>query len=297
MPKRLRTPLLDIGKGEEWRISTPRILSNASIPISIGSSLWIALRSDRGLVEFLPDSNSFGPDIEYPEEFKNQHLYAKTISCKYKAESIIVIIPIGHFGVVFDTKTRQFSDVFRWESKEESESGGWLSCIAIGDYLHIDTVGVSGKGYDIGDYIIYSMIDKTTRKIEVGVTGKPLISTIIKSSDFNQSNKILISGFARKGSPRHIPVEIVSIIIQFYHHKKLFKFGGRRRRPEQFIDSFYIGTLNKGDPAEPIEWKLTPQYTLPHPMKGFGCIHHEHFIVIFGGRIQDSQCCNKRYDS
>ena len=109
-------------------MSTPRILYNASIPISIGSSLWITQGPARSMVEFLPDSNSFGPDIEYPEEFKNQHMYAGTLSCKYKDDSIIVVLlgPSDYFGVVFDTKTRQFSDVFRWESKEQSESGGWL---------------------------------------------------------------------------------------------------------------------------------------------------------------------------
>ena len=192
---------------------------------------------------------------------------------------------------MFDTKKRQFSDVFRWESKEESQSGSWLSCIAIGDYLHINTV--SWNRHDIGDYVIYSMNDDTTRKIKVGVKEKPKMSTIIKSSDFNcnQSNKMLISGFARSGSPCHIPVVIVGIILTFYHHKKLFKFGGRQQG--QFLDSFYIGTLNKGDPAEPIEWKLTPQYTMPHQMYGFGYIHYKSYILTFGGRIQDSK--GKRY--
>ena len=74
-------------------------------------------------------------------------------------------------------------------------------------------------------------------------------------------------------------VDIVSKFCQF----ELFKFGGYDSSVFKRADSFYIGTLQDGDPAKPIEWVLAPQYTLKQPMNAFGYIQHGPFIVTFGG--------------
>lgn len=151
MPKRLWTQLLGTGNKEEWQENAriPRILHQAGIPVNIGSSLWIAQGPSYSLVEFLPDSNTFAPDVEYPNELKNIQLSlldsnSGTISCKYQRYSIVIIFVCrsDHFGVVFDTETREFGKVFRWETKKEP--GGWLSCITIGNYLHIETFTTNG---------------------------------------------------------------------------------------------------------------------------------------------------------
>ena len=75
-------------------------------------------------------------------------------------------------------------------------------------------------------------------------------------------------------------VDIVSKFCEF----ELFKFGGYDLNGFERFDSFYIGTLQDGDPAKPIEWKLVPQYTLKDPMADFGYIQYGPFIVTFGGR-------------
>ena len=66
-------------------------------------------------------------------------------------------------------------------------------------------------------------------------------------------------------------VIVVGIITKLYHQKKLFKLGGCKEI--NYVDSFFIGTLKNGDPAEAIELEFAPEYTLPNPMYGFGCIH------------------------
>ena len=152
MPKRLRTQLLGMGQGEEWRLSTPgNFESTATIPISIGSSLWIACAHgpSYGMIELLPDSNSFAPVIEFPDEFIDTSPWL--LSCKYKDECIIVISihPKDRIGAVFNTKTRGFKEVFTCLVKGRSQSAWCLSCIAIGNHLHI----VHGGQY--GDYSIY----------------------------------------------------------------------------------------------------------------------------------------------
>lgn len=106
---------------------------------------------------------------------------------------------------------------------------------------------------------------------------------MIKPNDsYRSSNKTVISGFSRKHSESHIPLVILNLI-----HKlctfELFKMGGFRD------DSFYIGALKHKNAAEPVHWTLAPEYKFKHCIRGFVCIHHGSFIVIFGGSN-----CNQR---
>ena len=257
--------------------------NRATIPLSIESSLFIAYTHGKshGMIEYLPDSSTFSPVVAFPEEFIYTPWGLK--SCKYKVDCIIVISPRDHTGTVFDTKTREFKEVFKWQVKDRLQLTMCSSCFAIGNYLHVD------YGEWNGDYSIYSIPDKTTRFVEVGVEQKQSIpAVIIKSNVLNQaSSRILISGFARTRCPKSIPVVIVGVILKF-HQFELFKFGGHGKR-DKYVDSFYIGTMKNGDPSEPIEWRLAPQYRLKHPMAGFGCIQYRSLIITFGGYIQDSK--------
>ena len=86
---------------------------------------------------------------------------------------------------------------------------------------------------------------------------------------------------------------IVGVILKFYPFE-LFKFGGTGKRGK-LIDSFYIGTLKNGDPSEPIEWQLAPEYRLKQKMCRFGWIQCGHFIVTFGGSLDSDRYTDKIY--
>ena len=271
-----------------------------STPIAIGSSVWIAQTITGGMIEFLPDFNNFAPDIPYPEEFKKyetKYGNRSIISCKYKDDCIVIINPREHCGIIFDTKTREFSAKFLFRS------GNWSSCVVIGDYLHID----HGSWYH--DYSIVPLAGKTQSTIEFDLGRKDYKQrchkqAIIKFDDRCQSSvwsKTLIAGFARNRSAQNLPIVIVGLISKFCENN-LYRFGGVRNlldpidwRLEQveYLDSFYIGTLKNGNPREPIDWQLAPQYRLPHPMREFGYIHYGHFIVTFGGKIPDRRPSSK----
>ena len=220
MPKRLRTPLLGTGKGEKWRMSARPTIGPRSVPaskfiyehappITIGSSVWIAQTVAGGMIEFLPDFNNFAPDIPYPEEFKKyetKYGNRSIISCKYKDDCVVIINPREHCGIIFDTKTREFSAKFLFRA------GNWSSCIVIGDYLHIN------HGSWHLDYSIVSLTDKTQSTFEVGLGRKEYKQAIIKFDDRCQSSvwsKTLIAGFARDRSAQNLPIVIVGLISKF----------------------------------------------------------------------------------
>ena len=54
------------------------------------------------------------------------------------------------------------------------------------------------------------------------------------------------------------------------------------------MDSFYVGTLRNENEAEPIDWRLVPEWKMRHLMYGFGYIQYESFILTFGGCTQNS---------
>ena len=193
---------------------------------------------------------------------------------------MIIINPFERRGIVFDTETREFSDIFMFGAHRQSGFGS--SCIMIGDFLHIL------HGVQNSDYIIRSMTDETARKFEVEPEQNLYDAAVIKSNGcYQSSSNMLISGFIRHQSPRHVPSVLVDIVSEFCIFE-LFKFGGWNANEQRDSDSFYIGTLRNGNPAEPVEWKLAPQFALNYPMVAFGFIHHGPFIVTFGGATQDS---------
>ena len=137
------------------------------------------------------------------------------------------------------------------------------------------------------DYTICSMIDKSSQYFR-GLRVVPSLegSHVIKLDEcYQSSNKMLISGFIRMQTGNHCPALIVDLISNFPIFE-VFKFGGYNMNERKNVDSFYIGTLNDGDPTQPIEWKLAPQYTMKHRMMlKFGYIQQGPFIVRFGGTI------------
>ena len=268
-----------IPKTGSRRLQRSKRIYEHAIPINIGSSHWIAQTIAGGMIEFLPEFNNFAPDIPYPEEFKkyetrggNMHI----ISCKYKADCVVIINPREHCGIIFDTKTREFSNKFL------TQIGLWSLCVVIGDYLHIKRSNA---------YSILSITDKTQRDFAIGKERQVCQQAVITFDDRHQSsNKTLIAGFARNCGTGHIPVVIVGLISKFTKFE-FVKFGGQyvdsigKTYDMDYVDSFYIGTLKNGNPAEPIDWQLAPQYTLKHPMHGFGYIYYGPYIVTFGGKI------------
>ena len=199
------------------------------------------------------------------------------MTCKYKDDSIVVIDGRRSCGIVFNTKTREFSDIFSFQG----EFGHYSSCVTVGDYVHV----FHGNG--TGEYTVYSLTDKSSQIFKDDYTAEPRNSLydvpVIKTTDCYQStNKWLISGFTRNQNGGHIPSVIVDLISKFYNFE-LFKFGGLDLHDGQCVDSFYIGSLNDGDPSKPIQWTLAPEFRLKHPLRAFGYIQYGNFIVTFGG--------------
>ena len=269
-----------IPKTGSRRLRRSKTIFEHAIPISIGSSHWIAQTIAGGMVEFLPDFNNFAPDIPYPEEFKKyetRYGNRNIISCKYKGDCIVIINAREHCGIVFDTRTREFSEKFIIRVER------WSLCVVIGNYLHIKRSN---------DYTILSLTDKTQRNFGIGVERQVCEQAVITFDDLHQSsNKTLVAGFARNCGTSDIPVVIIGLISKFTKFE-FVKFGGQYvdslgkfPNQDEYVDSFYIGTLKNGNPAELIDWQLAPQYTLKHPMYGFGYIHYGPYIVTFGGKI------------
>ena len=274
--------------------------------IRVKSSIWFAQRSTEsdGMVEYRPESDTTAKIIDYPATFKKvKTRWTRIVSCKYKDDLIVIINWYHRCGFVFDTKTREFRrNHFAFWSK----AGIPTSCVAIGDYIHI----TSFTGMEINevnsDYTICSMIDKSSKYFR-GLRVVPSLegSHVIKLDEcYQSSNKILISGFIRiqsgdhirNQSGDHIQSDIVRLISNFAIFE-VFKFGGCNMNERKHVDSFYIGTLKDGDPTQPIEWKLAPQYTMKHRMVEFGYIQHGPVIVTFGGTIVNPDNTRTAIDS
>ena len=175
-----------------------------------------------------------------------------------------------------------FSEV---KTKNVISRNHWdASFVCIGDYIHI----MNGLDNADGEYHIHSVSNGTLDTFEEPrhfTTGKV---PIIKSSDsYKSSNKMLISGFARKQTERDIPSVIADLVTKFSIFE-LFQFGGLicEDRKVRASDRFYVGSLeNDGiaNGAERIQWKLAFEYELKYPMSDFGYIQYGPFIVTFGG--------------
>ena len=259
------------------------------IPISIGSSIWIA--KNKGwhpeMVEYHPDSGTISPKIPYPAHFNKVDGYSSNaiVSCKYKEDSIILLDHAKQCCIVFDTKTREYFDISPFTGP--ITSGHRSSCITAGDYIHI----FDGTGRR-EEYTICSIKDNTSRS--KFPEQKPqhyevLVPVIKTNGSYKSSSKKVITGFIRKQSKNRIPSVLCDIISKFCRFE-LIKFGGARQYVKncggswQDLDSFYIGTLKDDDAAKPIEWHVAPEYTLKYPLSYFGYVQHGAFIVIFGGK-------------
>ena len=259
-----------MSESDKWRtLRSPKAFGTLSpAPIQIGSILWIV--NSHRVIEYHLDTDSVGAIFHHPRSFRHP---ISTCLCR-NDDSILVTD--GAICNIFDTKTRTFSDTISFPEK----IGRGRSCVAIGDYIHIS----HGLGNPDGLYIIYSTINHTVTTFKghccIESHFKRTVSgtTIIKMNDcYQSSNKMLISGFARKQNDEPIPSEIIDLISKFCVFE-LFKFGGCN-----LGDFFYIGTLQNGDGAKPIEWNRALEYTLKHPVYDCGHIQHGPFIVTFGG--------------
>ena len=281
----------------EWRILKPiqrpkERHSNSheiNVPIQIGSSLWIA--SNEQLIEYQlqSDSCSMGSMIPYPALFRfATSMWVK--SCKHKDDSIVLFNKRGI--VVFDTTTRTFNEVtpifhhFGWTVRWDS------SFVCIGDSIHIMNGLHSGLQNPEGryEYHIYSMEDQRVNTFKELLHFTMGRVPILKQGSYKSSDKMLISGFARKQTGRNIPSVIVDLVSKF-SILELFQFGGLIG-PFSYApivranDSFYVGSLaNDGSAngAERIQWKLAPEYKLKYPLSHFGYIQCGPFVVTFGG--------------
>ena len=260
----------------KWRtLRSPKTLRSLSpAPIQIGSSLWIV--NSHRIIEYHLDTNSVGAIFHHPRSFRNG---ISTCLCRNNNS---ILITNGERCNIFDSKTRNFSDTISFPEK----IGPGQLCVAIGDYIHI----FHGLRNPDGLYIIYSSINHTVRTfkghccIESNFNRHVLGRGIIKMNDcYQSSNKMLISGFARKQNDKPIPSVIVELILKFSIFE-LFKLAGCNSN-----DSFCIGTVQNGNGAKPIQWKRAPEYNLKHPMHRPGYIQHGPFIVTFGGlaRVRD----------
>ena len=219
-------------------------LSNAiNAPILIGSSIWIAPSKNGPLVEYHCDSDSIGSLISYPHEFG----LASCTSCKYKEDSIVLM---NHCEIlVFDTKTRTLSEVTRLPDLRPGNQtiDASASCVCIGNYIHI----MDGFQRNNGRYLVYSVADQTVRTFEEPPRYTTGYVPILKPNDsYKSSDKMLISGFARKQTGRDIPSVIVDLIGKSSIFE-LFKFGGSKytngTRESKVCDNdpFYVGSLKR----------------------------------------------------
>lgn len=256
--------------------------------ISIGSSIWFDPNTwtTRGIVEYHPSSDTIAPIIDYPEQINPGKPHSLQITwSQYRTYFIAIIDQVQCSAATFDTRTREYSNSF-------SLIDGPLDCASafflLGDYVHGYQSFYRGKD----GLAICSLTEKTIQKFkdQQRITLQPptFSGSVVKTSDcYQSSDPRLICGFARNQTGLHIPTVIQCLISEFATFE-IYKFGGLCF----FRDSFCIGTLKKGDPAEPIEWKAVPPFRLERArdLNWFGCIHYGSFIVIFGGGIQ----CNSQ---
>ena len=226
----------------------------------------------KGIIEYDPESDSTSPAIPYPEAFYKTHVFVRSvILCKYRRNSIIIIHRLNGCGIVFNTKTRTFSDIFSVNPK--SERFEWISCcVVIGDYVHVFHKYRS-------DPIIISLTDKAlqnVRRYYLNKSSYQVYSVLVQDDEHYQPMlETLVSGFTRNAFGRRISADAEGLITKFCTFE-LLALGVMDGR-----DAFHFGTLK--DPALPIDWKLVPEYKLQHTTDGFGYIQHGPFIVMFGG--------------
>ena len=256
---------------------------------SVSSSIWIAHTKGKhaGIVEYYPESGTTSPTIPYPAHFNKLDEIGSVVCYKYGEAAIILIDHEKRRSIIFDTKTREYSDISPFTGRITSSHCS--SCITVGDYIHIfDGIGKRDE------YTIYSIKDNISRSTfpEHRPQHYAVLVPVMKTNgSYKSSSKMLISGFIRNQSKNHIPPVLCDIISKFCRFE-LIKFGGarqpvdrlhRRRESWEELDSFYIGTLKDDDAAKPIEWELAPEYTLKYPLSQFGYVQHGAFLVIFGG--------------
>ena len=279
--------VFDMEKESKWQLIPSKnkhsYANQEAAPISIGSSVWFT--DIRGMVEVDLNSVANTQITPYPDTFaEGKYGFREMISCKYDDDFIVIIDPTsGQRGIVFDTITCEYSDTFSFRNSSGNIFDFDInsSCVAVGDYVHIFH----------GGYCICSMIDQTSRKcngLEQSLRFNKV--AVIKTQS---SSKMLISGFIRKqnrfqnGGDIHLQISAVIInIISRYSTFELFKFGGFDEHETVCTDSFYIGTLVKEEPSEPIHWELAPQYTLKYPMIDFGYVQSGPWIITFGGKFK-----------
>ena len=184
-------------------------LHGGNAPIRLGSSIWFA--QSNGMVQYHPDSDECSQAVRYPLNFIPVGNDGSCTACKYRDDFIFVVNSYKRCCIVFETKTRSFSDTILFPLTFDDCSS---PCVAIGDYIHIPNWKLIGN-YDHDDeYVIYSM---THIPVHI-INGHSCASTysessIIKTNDlYKSSSKTLVSGFARSQSGRHIPSVIIDLI-------------------------------------------------------------------------------------
>lgn len=289
-------------KDVNWQIdgSTKDHLDGwCSAPIIAGSTIWFA-RSGTGLAGMVavdPGSGTAASMTPYPASFVTENRFGmrRSTPCKLKGDCILLMdVNHGHSNcTMFNTKTRMYSDFFSLEG----QLGCGASCVVIGNFLHF----FNAAWHD--GYIIYTLPFGTTQNVSRQYRDRSTPSlgsvALVKNDGFyKSSNKTMISRFAHNQTGNRIPSAIVDLISTFCIFE-LFRFGGFDQEKRDQVDSFYVGTLKNEDPTKPIQWKLVPEYTLLRPLRAFGYIQHNHFIVTFGGETREwlkTKKCEREFD-
>lgn len=126
-------------------------------PISFGSSIWFAQHDldSGGMVEFQTDSDFVSSSIPYPQAFIHWKGFSQLVFCKSEPHSIVVI-DIGRCcGIVFDTTTREYGEMFPIPSGCTDTQ----SYVVIGDFLHIFHATMDCK------YTICSLTDGSSKTL------------------------------------------------------------------------------------------------------------------------------------
>ena len=264
----------------KWQPKTPFQSGSFLKPVTVGSKIWFTESTHhgtqdlKGIIEYDPDSDSTSPAIPYPETFYKSPLFLRSvILCKYRRNSIIIIHRLNGCGIVFNTETQTFSDIFSVNPK--SERLGWISCcVVIGDYMHV-------FHKNSGDPIIASLTDKALQNVRRPYPNKSsyqVYSVLVQDDEHYQPMlETLVAGFTRNAVGRRISADVEGLIT------KLCTFGLLAFGVMDGQDAFHFGTLTGHDPTLPIDWKLASEYKLQHTTDGFGYIQHGPFIVMFGG--------------
>ena len=285
----------------QWRIMSTDKYDHKELnsPLCIGSAIWLLQNpindvENSAIIEYHTNSDTVSPLIPFPNTFKyfdGDIENSPLLYCTLNSDSIVIIDTRDqNCGIIFNTKSRKFSDVFSFQQPSDS----WASCFAVGDFIHIhhgaDSVFNEFNG-NAGEYTIYSTKHKESEEFLVGAGTDPYPCdyALIKSNDcYQSSNKMLISGFSRNLIGSNIPSEMINLISEFSTFE-VFRFGGIDANNNCFdSDAFCVGTLNQEDAAKPLNWTLVPEYTMSHAMRDFGYVQYGSFVVTFGGMMGQS---------